>query len=470
MNSLYISSDNTSRKAYHKAIIKAVRHFNKMYKVILCIELDGSGTASLYYQYQQEFTKNSKYFIIYCDASMFKNGVVKSTSPWAFEYKDIQSIVTLAKPWAIFDSCNFAFPLFMRNDLRALSFRTPGNYVPNSECFRLESDRFYGKKMAQDFILTPKATLVSQSDLVCLSYLDHLNTDRYVVKFNNGTYIDTMTRESLEIRLPELVKSGDVQVEQFIEGDDISIGFMCKNGYCMPTVITEECNRLFDNNGGAKMGTVYAKHTVVQEHPYYNKLKPIINRFQNFVTNNKNNLQFNGWVDLDLRYDGENFYLIEWMIRGGVSNFTTIMHQLKIGYFDLLDIIGSGKTTCKKSYWKNTCSSSVELYSVNFSLNSPQAYKFDCNVVNTDPAFSPSFALKNSQVWYFNTLENTATSSKLNTVTVLGEYSSTQRIGVLSMIGYFPLYAKQTFLNIKSKIENAAWRLPEDVREKWNTL
>lgn len=460
MNCIHVSGFNEYGKDYAAKIIKVIKHFksNTRDPVIFVPEIDGTGMQALRKQYERLNEVNTR--IVTCDAlDMAPMDLLNEGWPdeptWLLSPDDILRIMKESKADGLFDPANFRYPEFFREDMWPAAFDAGFSHHPDA--LRLEDDRVYGKKLVEGVFLTPRYYHLHDAYDVSSAISYFKGCDKVVVKFNQGNYIDTIAHHQLAHRLPSILLEGELQLEEFIAGEDISLSFIVYDELVLPVCITVEGNRLFPNGGGGKLGTAWARHTMIGPDEMTRYEDPINAMSKIAADLTAAGTPLRGWVDLDFRHnpDKDSYHLIEWMVRGGVSNFITMMHQFAWGYFDVLDAMRRKDFDWLNSrhLLRNPVSTSVELYSINFSLNQPQSYCF------------PNPYYHGEGTATFDPLERTASCATDGNIYIFGEPASTQRVGVLSMLGDFT--AKEEFRMVRSMVENAAWRLPDEQDKEW---
>lgn len=329
----------------------------------------------------------------------------------------------------IFDPMNFNYDLPRQDDLQELAYESGYSHHPKAK--QLELDRLYGKEMAKQIKLNvPNYQIYNVGDNVELD-------GRIVVKVVDDHYITTTSKEGLSVLDPTLTYC----LEEFIEGEDLTYSFLVSGSNLAFIGTLTECNRLFPNGGGAKVGTAWASHDMsVECEPHvYEAMKKLVD----LMAEKRTPLQ--GWIDVDLRktVSGE-LYFIEFMVRNACSNFITHCHQLNVGYFDMIDHLAV-HGVLPENTWRSPQSCSIELYSVTFDNVGYTPYTFK-NPFN-DGKLGCTFDPLSQYAYYHDDIFVSA-----------GNCGSTQRIGVFSMLGNNELEYKEQFESLKDKIIHCAWR------------
>lgn len=244
---------------------------------------------------------------------------------------------------------------------------------------RLETDRNYAKKVCNDKNLKiPEYFLINNKKEI------PKYKDKVVIKSNYSTMISISNME--EVRN---IKESffPLSVEKYIEGVELNFSYLVTtvNGVKIEPILTVfDFVRLFPDNIGPRYSNTATFHTT--------ELPPIAFEIGEKLKSFFEDKTYIGWMDVSAIFDGEDYYIFEFMMRLGNSNMATILHQLKTKITFIVDELYCGRIP--KIKWDAKYSSGVELFKLNSGTNS---YKNHNNHFIT---------IKNSKDWWFDPISS----------------------------------------------------------------
>ncbi len=423
-----------------KALISAITACQlQNLRPVLAPEVDGSGTTALIKQYQRVRTKTPHVLITCGSVDTSKCRYVAEgrkairfndqDPTWMFEGPEVIADVVARTGCGLFEPTGFKYPVHFRS-LRQASFDS--GYGHHPKAINLEEDRAWGRKVASEVgmystpitqVVTRRTDLREVAKKFRALFIQHV-----AIKRATGQFIQKATTVDLERTLLELLPGGTLTVEEWITGKEFDVSFFVHGANVRPMLYVQETNKLLPNGSGGKLGTAWSKHVIVENNinPWLRYATEGMQRIAEYLV--KQGTPLVGWVDASfIEPTVGNSKVprhIEWMIRGGVSNFITIAHQLDLGYLELFPAVCRGADTLSVSkLWRAPVSYGVEVYTLPFNISHAQPTtvfnRFESGLPNL--TFDP---LDQAAVFY-----NYATSS----VPIFGT-DSPQRVGVFSML------------------------------------
>lgn len=265
------------------------------------------------------------------------------------------------------------------------TFRKHGLLIfgPNKDGAQLEASKNFAKQLMADFNIPTAGYQYCERKEIALSALDQFKAP-YVIKEDGLAAGKGVTvapdREKAEAAIDRAFeKNMPVVIEEFLEGDELSVLAVCDGQRAIPLTSAQDFKRLKENNAGPNTGGMGAYAPVPLATPDLLKtvqdkiLDPMINAL------NQRGIDFRGVLYAGLMIDEDgNPSVVEFNVRFGDPETQVVLPLLDENFIEMLTAAAEGNLSAfdRPLKFKDQCAVTVVLVSDGY----PGSYEKGCPI------------------------------------------------------------------------------------------